>query len=174
LINAHTLELRLGEDGSSCILVDGSDPGPVLHKPEISEAASLAASLGEVRAALITAQREAFSEHGLVAEGRDQGTVIFPDAELKFFIKADVEVRVMRRMAQLYPNHADFDAERLNSLKKEMEIEVVERDRRDQERSVAPTLPASDAIIIDNSRQTLTQLLQNMYDSAASRGLVKR
>jgi CMP/dCMP kinase len=174
LIAGHNLELVLGEDASSRVLIDGEEVGARLHQPDVSEAASIAAVQPQVRAALVEAQRQAFAGHGLVAEGRDMGTIIFPDAALTFFVCADVDVRVARRLTQLYGSTHVISAERLNLLKREIEIEVIDRDRRDTERSLSPTKPADGAIMVDNSAQTLTQVVQSMYDSVASKGLVHR
>jgi len=173
LLKGHSVQLAIDPKGGSIILIDGRDVGGDLFQPEVSEAGSLAASQPEVRTALIPAQRQAFPGRGLVAEGRDQGTVIFPDAALKFFVHAEVGIRVQRRMMQLYGADDALSTEMFNSLKKEMEIEIIARDRRDSERAVAPTVPAPDAILIDNSSRTLTQVVQSMYDLAASRGLVR-
>ena len=81
-------------------------------------------------------------------------------------------MRVRRRLEQLGHNLAQAPAEELDSVKKDMEIEVLERDKRDSQRSVAPTVAAEDAILIDNSAQTLTEVVQNMYDAVANRGLI--
>ncbi len=166
-LGKHSIELRLRDDRSTALIIDGIDMGDRVKTPEISEAASKVGSLPGVRAALVDAQRNAFPGENMVAEGRDMGTVIFPDADLKFYVEADEEVRIARRLGDfksagaLNPN---------NSLKSQMEIEIRERDRRDSTRSSAPTKPASDAVIIDNSSQTLTQVLEKMYHAVALRG----
>lgn len=172
LISAHTIELDLDAQLSSQLIIDGNVRSGELHQPPVSDAASRVAASPEVRAALIDVQRSAFPGHNLVAEGRDMGTVIFPDANLKFFVDADLEVRTERRLAQLReaPENASKDDK---LLKKELEVEINERDKRDIRRAVAPTVAADDAVHINNSGQTLTQVLQNMYDSVANRGLVR-
>lgn len=140
--------------------------------PEISQAASKVASLPKIRQSLLAMQREIFPESDIVVEGRDMGTVVFPDAQLKFFIETDENVRKQRRMAQFEAAKsasAQVPTAEANSLESLMNIEIEERDKRDQTRTVAPTIPASDAVIIDNSTQNLTAVLQKMYDTAVSR-----
>lgn len=169
LLERHTIELRAGGD----VLIDGTPFAEQLYQPRVSEATSIVASLPELRAALVEKQRMVFPGRALVAEGRDMGTVIFPAADLKFFIHADREVRVKRRLAQLGYEQTR-DPFKLNSLKKDIEIEILERDERDSSRAAAPTVAAVDAIIVDNSSQTLTEVVQSMYDAVANRGLLAR
>jgi len=166
LLQHHAVELRM-EGG---VLIDGALLGEELYRPRVSEATSIVASLEAVRAALVAKQRSVFPGRSLVAEGRDMGTVIFPDADLKFFIRADRAVRVKRRLSQL-GYEPSLDGVRVNCLKEDIEIEIDERDRRDSERSTAPTVAAADAIIVDNSSQTLTVVVQSMYDAVANKGL---
>lgn len=171
LIAMHRLELKATPAKGCEILIDGSAYGERLHMPEVSEATSIVSSVAEVRQALVQAQREAFPGQPLVAEGRDMGSIIFADAALKFFVQAELEVRVARRLAQ-YSGARKLAEDELNLLKKEMEREIIERDERDQGRALAPAKAASDALIVDNSSLTLTQVLENMYAAVAKRGLV--
>ncbi len=134
-----------------------------LSLPTTSQAASIVGKHRLVRSELIALQREALPDRNLVAEGRDMGTVIFPDAKVKFFIDTDPHIRVARRVKQLLEQNPHYTEEEVNSLKKGMEIEVIERDRRDSGRAIAPTIPAQDAIIIDNSGETLTNVVEKMY-----------
>lgn len=172
MILAHKIELIMGPERSGVVLVDGQDVSRELHAPAVSEAASQTSRHREVRGALSSAQREAFPGVNLVVEGRDMGTIIFPDAPLKFFVSVNPETRVKRRIIQLHGPQALNDPELMARIKRDIEIEILERDKRDSERDVAPTKPAQDAILIDNSAETLTLVIQNMYDAAASRGLV--
>lgn len=175
-LERHRIQLRV--DGG--LLIDGAALGDELYQPRVSEMTSKFAALPEVRSALVRLQRDVFPGCPLVAEGRDMGTVIFPDANIKFFIEASCEVRVRRRLAQL--GYETYEAalarglteNELNSLKKDIEIEIIERDARDCQRAIAPTVAAADAVTIDNSSQTLTQVVQCMYDAVASRGLIAR
>ncbi len=166
LLSSVRMEL-LPEGG---VTVDGINPGPDMRLPEVSQSTSRVAALPEVRAALMTMQRQVFPEKNLVAEGRDMGTVVFPHADVKFFIVADTDIRVKRRLTQLGYDLSDQTLD-LKSLKKEMEREIVERDQRDSQRAIAPTRAADDAIIVDNSAQTLTEVVESMYHAVAKRGL---
>ena len=172
LIKGHDLKLELDEDRASRMLIDGEDLGDALYQPEVSESTSLISAVPEVRTLLVDAQRNAFSGHHLVAEGRDMGTVIFPDAALKIFVTVDVETRVSRRINQLYGDPENLSVERLKEIQLEMRREIIERDERDANRAVAPAKAAADAIEIDNSGRSLTDVIQNMYDCAANKGLV--
>ena len=168
LIAQHSIKLVKGADGSSRLLLDGSDLTIELAQPQFSEAASRSGLLPEVRSALIDAQRTAFPGESLVVEGRDIGTVIFPKAQFKFFIEVAQDERINRRIKQLHGDTSKFSPDELTRIKKEIEIEVLERDLRDSQRALAPTVPAADAILIDNSHLPLTQVVKNMYDFVAN------
>ncbi len=140
-----------------------------LAAPDVSEAASITSQFEVVREPLIHMQHNAFPGRNIVAEGRDMGTVVFPSARLKFFIEATETIRARRRLAQMVGAGAS-ELER-SELEKQLKIEILDRDRRDRERKLSPAIPASDAIIIDNSGLSLTQVIQNMYDFASRSGL---
>ena len=165
-LNRHKIEL-----GEAKLFVDSMDETEACRDPKVSEATSTVSALPKVRNYLIQMQREVYPGKDLVAEGRDMGTVVFPEAPLKFFIKADPRIRVARRLRQL-SDAAGQDAKKLELLKKTMEQEIIERDKRDTERAVSPTVPATDAIVIDNSAQSLTETVQTMYALASQRGLI--
>ncbi|MCB0310882.1 MAG: (d)CMP kinase [Bdellovibrionales bacterium] len=168
LLDQNQLTFAKKSGGEVVILINGELPKRSLFDPEISEASSRASRHAEVRQRLLAMQREAFPGESLVVEGRDAGTVVFPGAPLKFFIEADPEVRASRRLSQLKESGTAAKC-----LKREIEREISDRDRRDQNRPVAPTLAAADAIIIDNSAETLTTIVENMYDFVSKRGLLK-
>jgi cytidylate kinase len=135
---------------------------------EVSKHASQVAAHESVRAALLELQREAYPGLPLVAEGRDMGTVVFPDAQVKFFIEVPASIRAARRLAQLreqgeFCDVADEDA------KKHIESEILERDTRDQQRAIAPCIPAHDAVLFDNSKLSLTQAVTELYHRASAR-----
>lgn len=164
VLGQHELKLTELEEGEIKVLVDGASlDGEALFGPEASEAASKVASFAELRQALIPIQRNAFPGRDLVVEGRDMGTVIFPDALIKFFVSADEDIRLERRLNQLMKDRSENDPEACKILKEKMKIEILERDRRDQERAASPAKAARDAVIIDNSSQTLTKVVENMY-----------
>lgn len=172
LIHAHSICLSGDRTTGSRVLIDGIDRTSELSHPEISDMTSRLSVHSAVRESLILHQREAFPDCGIVAEGRDMGTVIFPEATAKFFIEANEEVRVERRLEQF---RREGKLEQIGSdpqtLRKNVELEIKARDRRDRERALAPTKPASDAIIVDNSRQTLTLVVDRLYSLALSKGV---
>jgi CMP/dCMP kinase len=166
-------ERLLGKHGVRLALAAGNEPAVFINEllcredlgtPEISQAASQLSAFPAVRKALLDAQRVAFPGSSLVAEGRDMGTVVFPEAPLKFFITAEEGVRAERRRAQLEKGGITIQPG-------DLEREIRERDHRDATRSISPTIPAPDAIILDNSRETLTSLVDRMYNFAALQGL---
>lgn len=170
-IDRHKIMVIEGPAGEAIGVLDGRKLLEELRAPTISEAASKVATHKEVRERLVAIQRGAFPGRGMVAEGRDMGTVIFPDAELKIFVSASPEVRAERRYRQLYG--MDYSGSKSEGeRKKELEIEILERDARDSSRTLSPTLAAPDAVIVDNSAKTLTEVLERMYTLAANRGLV--
>jgi len=126
------------------IALDGRDVSDAITAPAISDLASRLSALAIVRERMCTLQRAAGAAGGVVMEGRDIGTVIFPDAEFKFYLTADVTVRAARRWAEL---HAKGDP----VIRAEVLAQLRERDRRDQERTLAPLKPAPDALIVDSS-----------------------
>ncbi len=174
-IDRHSVELKPGNvPHKSKLYIDGIDVTANVSSPEVSEATSLTARHAAVRDRLVRAQREAFAGLPIVAEGRDMGTVIFPDAPLKFFVVADESVRVARRLEQLYGDPKKLSSDERKSLNQKIQIEIVERDKRDQTRALAPTVPAADSITIDNSREALTVVLARMYDALSVRGLLSK
>lgn len=154
--------------GKNRALLNSEDVTQDLFSTEISEASSRISVHPAVRNMLLNLQREVFPGKNIVAEGRDMGTVVFPEADLKFFIEVKPEMRIKRRLDQIRKGRTLPDEE-LKLLKEKMEIEVTERDIRDTERSVSPTIPAADAIIIDNGAETLTEVVEKMYDFCAKR-----
>ena len=166
MVAKHSFALKTAPDPNGgflgAVFLDGQQVTVPLNTPEISEATSKCSQHEKVRAQLIQVQREAFPENSLVAEGRDMGTVIFPNADLKFFVNATPEVRVSRRIKQLYGDSAHLqDAER-EKVKQEMLREIIERDRRDSDRTVAPTKAASDAVLISNDERGIEAVLLEM------------
>ena len=169
LLKTHEVEFRSDGKASAALYIDGQRCGPKIHLPEVSEAASVTSRHLAVREALLELQRQAFPGQNIVAEGRDMGTVVFPTARVKFFIQASQEMRIERRLLQLQSELRISNGDTLNSLKKQIEMEILDRDERDSKRLISPTVAAPDAIIIDNSRQTLTEVVQNMYDAVLKR-----
>lgn len=136
----------------------GRDITEAIRAPEISMLASRISALPAVRAALVELQRQLGAVGGIVVDGRDAGTVIFPTARFKFYLDAAVEVRARRRYKELIEKGLQIDYNSLLS-------EVKKRDHDDSSRSIAPLKPAPDAVIIDTSLMTLEDVL----DALASR-----
>jgi cytidylate kinase len=146
--------IAIGFDGER-VLLDGRDVSGKIIAPAISELASRLSTLAVVRDRLHQAQREAGRDGGIVMEGRDIGTAIFPDAECKFFLTAEVEVRARRRFDELVAKGTDVTfAAVLAQLR--------ERDRRDQERELAPLRRAADAIEIDATLLNVNEVVAAM------------
>lgn len=155
------LTFRAGADGID-VLLDGRDIGNALRTEEVSVMASRVASLARVREALLALQRGCRQAPGLVADGRDMGTVVFPDAAVKVFLKAGVEERAKRRYKQL---KAKGESVILSRLLRDMQ----ERDRRDRERAVSPTVAAPDAVIVDSTHLALEQVVERVLGLARQR-----
>jgi cytidylate kinase len=163
---ADGLELRFRlDDGVNHVLVAGADVTKDIRTPEISDGASRVSALPEVRAALLGIQRRLGAEGGVVVEGRDIGTVVFPDAGAKFFLTANTDERARRRVAELQAagRPADFETTR---------NEMQARDQRDSTRAVAPLKQASDAIAVDSTSLSPDEVVEKMasiVSAAASR-----
>lgn len=137
------------------IMLEGQDVTDLIRTEKMGNAASKIGALPGVRTALLSRQRAFRQEPGLVTDGRDMGTVIFPDAELKIFLTASPEERAKRRYNQLKEKGIDVN---LSGLVEELR----ERDKRDQERTVAPLRPAEDAICIDTDYLTVEQVVESI------------
>ncbi|MDD9970613.1 MAG: (d)CMP kinase [Myxococcales bacterium] len=139
------------------LLIDGVDRADEIRTPEISMGASHVSKHPEVRAALLDLQRRLGCEGGVVLEGRDIGTVVFPDAEAKVFLTADPRTRAQRRVSDLRGRGLEADLE--STLR-----EVRERDQQDSHRPVAPLKPALDAIELDSSGMTIDQVVETIVE----------
>jgi CMP/dCMP kinase len=139
------------------VLLNGEDVTGEISEPAIGDLASRLSTLPVVRARLRQLQRAAGEAGGIVIEGRDISTVIFPDAEFKFFLTAGLEVRAARRFAELAARGA-------NITEAEVRAQLEERDRRDQQRDLAPLRQAPDAIVIDSSKLDVEQVVRAMLD----------
>ncbi len=164
---AASLEIALTQepDGQH-VLLDGRDVTEAIRTPEVSEAASRVSAHREVREVLLGIQRKLASQGPSVAEGRDMGTVVFPEAEAKFFLSAEERVRAERRWKQLLDKGQSVAFE-------DVLEEQRRRDRRDAEREVAPLRPAPDAVILDSTHMTPERVVEAMLQVLRSRGLVE-
>jgi cytidylate kinase len=172
-LSGPEVERQLGEilnsisikfDGER-VLLDGRDISGAITAPAISDLASRLSALGVVRARMGELQRAAGKDGGVVMEGRDIGTVIFPDAEYKFFLTADVAVRAARRYAELASQGSAITAAQVLA-------QLRERDQRDQARELAPLRPADDAIIVDASALTADEVVQQMKAHVQSKSRI--
>ena len=143
LIDSTEIDLQ-ERDGRLEVLLDGMDVAPEIRTPEVSQMASKVSALKIVRERLLDLQRDMARRASVVAEGRDIGTVVFPDAEVKIFLHASAEERARRRCAEL--RAAGRPADLAETLR-----EMAERDKRDSERDLAPLRMADDALRIDSS-----------------------
>ncbi len=154
------LNIRFETLGHDVIAVlDEEDVTDQLRFEETGVMASKIAAIPAVRAALVTRQRLFRQSPGLVADGRDMGTVIFPDAKLKIFLTASAEIRAERRYKQLKDKGESVNLTRLFR-------EIKARDLRDQSRSVAPLRPAEDAVIIDSTELSIDEVFDKIVSLA--------
>ena len=145
------------EDASLKMFVDGEYLGPKLHLEEVGNVASRVSTNGEARRVLTEKMREVGAEGGIVMEGRDIGTVVFPDADIKFYLDASAEERANRRFKQLKEAGENPNYDEILRL-------IKERAHRDKNRAAAPLKPADDAIIIDTSTITLDESIQTVLE----------
>lgn len=151
-------------DGEPRVLVDGEDVTASLRTPEVTLAAAQVSRLPEVRAKLIEIQRAFARGPGVVMEGRDIGTVVFPQAQLKIFLKADVEERARRRLKQDSRDSREATLERTA-------YEIGRRDQLDAERKISPLIPAPDAVEIDSTDLLADQVVEQILTLAHNRQL---
>ncbi|WP_144207518.1 (d)CMP kinase [Shewanella donghaensis] len=145
--------LTVAEQQEVKVVLEGEDVSTSIRTQECSNAASKIAAFPRVREALLRRQRAFCNEPGLVADGRDMGTVVFPNAPAKIFLTASAEERAQRRFKQLQDKGFDVKIDRLLS-------EIIERDDRDINRSVSPLVAADDALVIDTSGIGINEVLE--------------
>lgn len=141
--------------GEIRVILEGEDVSRDIRTQEVADAASKVAAFPRVREALLRRQRAFRARPGLIADGRDMGTVVFPDAEVKIFLDASAEERARRRLKQLQDKGFDVSFDRLLS-------EIQERDDRDRNRAVAPLKAADDALVIDSTTLSITEVLDRV------------
>ncbi|WP_105168323.1 (d)CMP kinase [Pseudoalteromonas sp. T1lg23B] len=139
----------------SKVILEGEDVSNTIRDEKVGSAASKVAALPRVREALLRRQRAFRSEQGLIADGRDMGTVVFPDAEIKLYLTASAEERANRRYLELNAKGLDVT---LSGLLQD----IMARDDRDMNREVAPLVPADDAIVIDTTELDAQQVFANV------------
>ena len=150
---AH-LDVRfVASNGNLEVILEGEDVSAEIRTQEVANAASQVAAFPRVREALLRRQRAFREAPGLIADGRDMGTVVFPDAPVKIFLDASSEERAHRRMLQLQEKGFSVNFERLLA-------EIKERDDRDRNRAVAPLVPAADALVLDSTSMSIEEVIK--------------
>lgn len=159
---ALSLVIRFDDDET---WVDGVGAEAHIRTEEAGAAASHVAALPEVRAALDKVQKSMRKAPGLVADGRDMGTVVFPEAQLKIFLEASAEVRAERRYKQLKEKGSPANVRALLDA-------IKDRDERDKGRAVSPLVPAEDAVVLDSTAMTIDAVIEQAFELARDRQLV--
>jgi len=156
---AH-LDVRfVSQEGELQVILEGEEVTGEIRTQEVSNTASRIAAFPRVREALLRRQRAFRDEPGLIADGRDMGTVVFPDAPVKIFLDASPEERAQRRMLQLQESGFSVNFDRLLA-------EIKERDDRDRNRAIAPLVPAADALVLDSTRLSIEQVIDQALEYA--------
>ena len=151
-----SLTVSLGyENGEQRVYVNGDDVTAFIRTPEVSEAASAVSAIPSVRQFLFELQQNMAKTSSVIMDGRDIGTVVLPDAQVKIFLTASVEVRAKRRFDELVEKGMDVTYEDVLS-------DMIQRDKRDSERATAPLKPAEDAVLVDTSENTLEEAVARM------------
>ncbi|MDC9580264.1 (d)CMP kinase [Xenorhabdus sp. PR6a] len=150
---AANLDVRfVPENGKLRVILEGEDVSNEIRTETVGNTASQAATFPRVREALLRRQRAFRIAPGLIADGRDMGTIVFPDAPVKIFLDASAQERARRRMLQLQEKGFSVNFENLLS-------EIQERDFRDRNRAVAPLVPAQDALILDSTSMSIEEVI---------------
>jgi cytidylate kinase len=155
---ARDLDIQFGLRGEGSVCVDGEDVSLAIRTDLGSDMASKVGVIEEAREALFQRQLAFREAPGLVADGRDMGTTVFPDATLKIFLTASLEARAQRRYKQLI-------GKGINATLPALLRDLKERDRRDSERTVSPLKPAEDAIVIDTTDLTIEQVVKQVLEN---------
>ncbi|MCK9333545.1 MAG: (d)CMP kinase [Candidatus Cloacimonetes bacterium] len=155
LMNSIKVEIQQSNSGN-IIILDGEDVSQEIREPDISRRASAISAKRVVREKMVELQRTIGEKGGVILDGRDIGTIVFPHAELKFFIVAPIEIRAQRRYLEL-------KAKGLNPNFEIVLEELQDRDLADSSRALAPLIPASDAISIDNGSLSIEEQVGVLY-----------
>jgi cytidylate kinase len=163
IIENTTISLR-NIHGNMRVFVDEVDVTDKIRTEHIGLLASKISAIPLVRKRLLCVQREAGKDGRIIAEGRDMGTVVFPGADVKFFLEATLEERAKRRYREL-----TIGSDTVNY--KEVERDLSQRDRQDRERQIAPLVPADDAVVIDSTNITVSGVVEEMLSVINSRAI---
>ena len=155
------IDISHSEDGQQ-VFLNGENVSKEIRMPEVSVAASDISKIPQVRKKLLELQRSIAEKTDVIMDGRDIGTVVLPDAQLKIFLTASVEERAMRRYKELVEKGIECDCD---EVKRDMEY----RDKNDSEREIAPLKPAEDSVIVDTTGKTLSESVEIILDIISER-----
>jgi CMP/dCMP kinase len=154
---ARKTEIRLRQDNDDLkVFLDNQDVTGAIRSPAVTRSVSAVSMIPVVREVMVREQQQMGKEGGIVVEGRDIGTVVFPGAQVKIFMDARVEERARRRQQELKTQQVDVTLD-------ELVIEIQERDRKDTHRTVSPLRRADDAVVLDTSQLTIAQQVEAIY-----------
>ncbi|MCZ2723368.1 (d)CMP kinase [Marinomonas sp. 15G1-11] len=165
-ILAEHLDIQFlqGDDGKLDIILEGEIVTQAIRTEAVGNQASILAALPAVREGLLLRQRAFAQDPGLIADGRDMGTVVFPDATIKIFLTASAEERGRRRYLQLQAKGEDVNLQ-------DLVASIKERDERDANRAIAPLVPAIEAIVIDSTSTTVEQVVEIILAEVVKKGM---
>ena len=162
MLDGIKVELGFNDAHEQIVLLDGEDVSGLIRTPEISMMASAVSAIPEVRAFLLDLQRDMAHKNNVIMDGRDIGTVVLPDAQIKIFLSASPECRARRRYDELIEKGMDVKYEDILN-------DVIARDYADSHRDIAPLKPADDAIMVDTSGEDLETSVNKLVDLMRSR-----
>lgn len=158
------VQFNHGDNGETEIVLEGENVTQAIRTEVVGNNASKLAAIPEVREGLLLRQHAFAYEPGLVADGRDMGTIVFPDAPVKVFLTASAEERANRRFLQLKAKGESVNIEELVST-------IQERDERDANRAVAPLVPAVGALVVDSTDKSIEQVVESILAEMAKKGI---
>lgn len=153
LLEEISMDISYAPDGTQTMLLNGEDVTGLIRTPEISMYASAVSAIGQVRSFLLRTQRDMAERHSVIMDGRDIGTVVLPNADVKIFLTARAEVRAKRRYDELKEKGKEQPYE-------DVLREINERDKNDSERAIAPLRPAEDAVTVDTTDMSIEQAVE--------------
>lgn len=157
VLDATSIKVNLGSESNATVTIDSQELGSQLRSPEVTRLASAVAALPAVREWLLPVQQNLGEDGGIVAEGRDMGTRVFPHAHVKFFLDAHLETRASRRHLEHQASGQESDAQKIQE-------QIADRDTRDRTREIAPLKPAEGAVIIDSTALTVDEVVETMME----------
>lgn len=161
LAKKTSIDLKMGGDFKLAVLVDGEDVSEEIRKPHVTNSVKFVARIPGVRNEMVKLQRRAAASGKAVLEGRDIGTVVFPDADKKIYLDASVDERIKRRYKELKEKGQDITLD-------EVEKDVVSRDHSDRTRDVAPLKKARDAVAVDTTNLTVSEVAERIIKEVES------